>query len=528
MDIREQISAGKASMGIELGSTRIKAILIGENPNEVIGMGSHEWENSLVEGLWSYSLDEVWEGIQNTFRDLQQNLEANHRVRVTKLSSIGISAMMHGYLAFDENDELLVPFRTWRNTNTQQAADQLTELFGMNIPLRWSIAHLQQVVIDKSDHVSKVDFLTTLAGFVHYKLTGQKVLGIGDASGMFPINPVQKDYDQEMVEKYRSLTEDSELSKDILEIMPKVLLAGEKAGELTIEGAKLLDPDGELAPGAIICPPEGDAGTGMVVTNAIAPTTGNISVGTSIFAMVVMEQALQDVHHEIDVVATPVGDPVAMVHCNNGASELAAWIAIFKQFADLAGSELTTDEVYSVLLQQALNGESDAGGMLAYNYLAAEPISGIAAGMPMTMRTPDSEFTLANFMRSQALGVFATLSMGMEVLKKENVSIAQMNAHGGIFRTTGVAQQMLSAAVGAPISVATGASEGGAWGMAILASFAVTDETDLGEYLGKVVFADSTSVTLTASEEEIKGFRKYLERYKKGLSSVSLAAEEVS
>ena len=528
MKTREQIVAGKTSLGIELGSTRIKAILVGDNPNEVFAVGSFEWENTLVDGLWSYPLDEVWTGIQEAFQDLQQDLEKNHGVRIRKLSSIGISAMMHGYLAFDENYELLVPFRTWRNTNTQAASDQLTELFGMNIPLRWSIAHLQQVIIDKEPHVSKIDFLTTLAGYVHHKLTGEKVLGIGDASGMFPVDPTTKNYDQQMVEKFRQIESSSDLSKDLLEIMPRVLLAGDNAGELSLDGARLLDPTGELESGALLAPPEGDAGTGMVVTNAIAPSTGNISVGTSIFAMVVMEQPLSEIHHEIDVVATPVGDSVAMVHCNNGASELAAWVSIFDEFAKLSNSQLSTDQVYQLLLNQALHGEVDAGGLLAYNYLAGEPISGLESGRPTTIRTPESNFSLANFMRSQVFGVFATLSMGMQVLEQEQVRITQMNAHGGIFRTSGVAQQLLSAAIDAPISVSSGASEGGAWGMAILAAFAKSGHSDLSGYLREQVFLDSESVTLTASAEEVKGFRQYLDLYKSGLAAVQKASEEVS
>ena len=527
MKTHEQIKAGKTSLGIELGSTRIKAILVGESPNEIVGSGSFEWENTIVDGLWSYSLEEVWTGIQEAFQDLQRDLEKSHGVRIRKLSSIGISAMMHGYLAFDENDELLVPFRTWRNTNTQAASDQLTELFGMNIPLRWSIAHLQQVIIDKDPHVSKIDFLTTLAGYVHHKLTGEKVLGIGDASGMFPIDPTTKNYDQQKVEQFRQIESSSDLSKDLLGILPKVMLAGENAGELTEAGAKLLDPTGELSAGALLCPPEGDAGTGMVVTNAIAPSTGNISVGTSIFAMVVMEKPLSEIHHEIDVVATPVGDSVAMVHCNNGASELAAWVSIFDEFAKLSNSQLSTDQVYQLLLKQALDGESDAGGLLAYNYLAGEPISGLAHGRPTTIRTPESNFSLANFMRSQVLGVFATLSMGMQVLASEQVRISQMNAHGGIFRTSGVAQQLLSAAIDAPISVASGASEGGAWGMATLAAFAKSEHSDLSEYLGERVFAEAETVTIKASHEEVKGFEQYLGRYKAGLAAVQKASEDV-
>ena len=528
MSAKELITSGQLNLGIELGSTRIKAILIGTDPNEVIAAGSFEWENQLVDGLWSYPLDQVWHGLKETFANLQQDCESRHRVRISKLNSLGVSAMMHGYLAFDSGDELLVPFRTWRNTNTQQAADQLTELFGVNIPLRWSIAHLQQVILENAQHVANIDFLTTLAGYVQYKLSGEKVLGIGDASGMFPIDPATKTYDQNLVNKFQELNQGSALRKHLLEILPKVLVAGQSAGALTEQGAQLLDPTGELQAGAAMCPPEGDAGTGMVATNAVAPTTGNISAGTSIFAMVVMERPLTQIHHELDIVTTPSGDPVAMVHCNNGASELAAWVNVFDEFAKLSGSHLNTDGVYELLFHQALTGELDAGGLVSYNYLAGEPITGLSAGRPMTIRTPDSNFSLANFMRSQIFGVFATLSIGMDVLKKENVEISVMSAHGGIFRTAGVAQKLLAAAIEAPVSVSSSASEGGAWGMAILAAFAASGYQDLGSYLNNEVFNSVETATSTVTKGEIAGYQNYLSRYTAGLAAVKSAAEQVS
>lgn len=527
MSATELINSGQLNLGIELGSTRIKAILIGQDPNEVIAAGSFEWENQLTDGLWSYPLDQVWQGLRETFADLQQDCERRHGVRVSTLNSLGVSAMMHGYLAFDSSDELLVPFRTWRNTNTQQAANQLTELFGVNIPLRWSAAHLQQVILEKAQHVVNIDFLTTLAGYVHYKLSGEKVLGIGDASGMFPIDPATKTYDQRLVSKFQELNQGSALKKDLLEILPQVLVAGQSAGQLTEQGARLLDPAGELQAGAAMCPPEGDAGTGMVATNAVAPRTGNISAGTSIFAMVVMERPLTQIHHELDIVTTPSGDPVAMVHCNNGASELAAWVNVFDEFAKLSGSSHSTDGVYELLFKQALTGELDAGGLLAYNYLAGEPITGLSVGRPMTVRTPDSNFSLANFMRSQIFGVFATLSIGMEVLKKESVEISVMSAHGGIFRTAGVAQKLLAAAIEAPVSVSSSASEGGAWGMAILAAFASSNHRDLDSYLDKEVFSNVKTQTSSATAEEIAGYQRYLARYAAGLAAVKSAGEQV-
>ena len=513
----DMISSGSASLGIELGSTRIKACLVGDNPAEVLAVGGFEWENQLVDGLWSYDLADVWTGLAAAVAELRTAVKDDYGVELTSLRSVGVSAVMHGYLAFDSNDELLVPFRTWRNTNTGEAAAQLTELFGVNIPLRWSIAHLQQVIREGAEHVSRVSFVTTLAGYVHWKLTGEKVLGVGDASGMFPIDTATHDYDSTMVSAFDSLDTSSALCCSVIELLPRVLVAGEPAGVLTPEGAALLDPSGGLEAGAHMCPPEGDAGTGMVATNAVAPRTGNISAGTSIFAMVVLERPLAEVHHELDVVTTPLGDTVAMVHCNNGASELAAWVGMFRRFAELSGTGLDSDGVYDLLFAEALAGDADAGGLVAYNYLAGEPITGITEGRPLFVRTPDSDFSLANAIRAQLYGVFGTLSIGMRVLDEEGVELDRMSAHGGMFRTAGVAQRFLAAAIGAPVSVAQSASEGGAWGIAVLAAFAASDHTDLASYLNDIVFADAPTETVEPQPDDVAGFAQFLERYRSGL-----------
>lgn len=516
--VADLISSGKVSLGIELGSTRIKACLVDSASTKVLGVGSHEWENQLLDGLWTYSLDAVWNGLRSSFADLNHNLESAHGVKVTRLESMAVSAMMHGYLAFDSTGELLIPFRTWRNTNTGTAAKELTERFNFNIPLRWSIAHLHQLVIENHPHLKDVDFVTTLAGYVHWKLSGEKVLGIGDASGMFPIDSSIRNFDQTMVSAYDAKAKEYGFDKPLLNLLPSVRVAGQAAGKLTEAGALLLDPSGTLQPGALLAPAEGDAGTGMVATNAVAPKTGNISAGTSIFAMVVMDKPLSKVHEELDVVTTVVGDQVAMVHCNNGASEMAAWANMFKRFSDAAGMKLSTDQVYEVLFTEALQGEANAGGLLAYNYLAGEPITGIAAGRPLFVRTPDSEFNLANAFRAQLYGVFGTLSIGMQVLHEERVELERMAAHGGIFRTKGVAQRFLAAAINTPVSVSNEASEGGAWGAAVLAAFCVSGESDLPKYLDEVVFKGDASVTVEPVAEDVAGYQDYLARYIKGLS----------
>ena len=526
-DFKDVIAGGRTSLGIELGSTRIKACLIGEDPSTVLGVGSHEWENQLVDRLWTYSLADVWKGVQAAYAELVADVERRYGTRLEILGSIGVSAMMHGYLAFDDADELLVPFRTWRNTNTGAASAELTELFGVNIPLRWSIAHLHQAVLDGEPHVAQVRSITTLAGYVHRELTGRNVLGVGDASGMFPIDSGTSNYDAGLLTRYDTLAAETVPGLKLSELLPEVLVAGQPAGELTAEGAALLDPTGGLRPGALLCPPEGDAGTGMVATSSVAPRTGNVSAGTSIFAMVVLERPLERVHHELDLVTTPSGDPVAMVHCNNGASELAAWVGLFSRFAaasgavSASGAALNSDDVFTTLFREALDGAPDAGGLLAYNHLAGEPIAEIPEGRPLFLRTPDSEFTLANFMRAQLYGVFGTLALGMRVLSGEGVELDRMFAHGGMFRTADVAQRFLSGALAAPVSVAATASEGGPWGMAVLASYASAnaagDELDLDAYLRKHVFADAEFETTEPDAADVAGFATYLDRYHTGL-----------
>ena len=510
-----------ASLGIELGSTRIKACLVADDPSVVLAVGEFEWENRLVDGRWTYSLEDVWAGIQSAYAALAQDAEARHGAKPDTFAAIGISAMMHGYLALDAADKLLVPFRTWRNTSTGPAAAELSAEFGVNIPMRWSVAHLYQAVLDGERHVGDVRFLTTLAGYVHFALTGERVLGIGDASGMFPIADDTRGYDSAMLERFDRLS-----GLHLAELLPAVLVAGDAAGALTAEGAALLDPSGALGAGIPFCAPEGDAGTGMVATNSIAPRAGNVSAGTSIFAMVVLERALKGSHRELDLVTTPAGDPVAMVHCNNGASELAAWVGLFERFADAAGLKLDQGAVYSALFTEALAGKPDAGGILAYNQLAGEPIAGLDDGRPLVVRANDSDFTLGNFMRAQLYGVFATLSLGMAILDDEGVELDRMFAHGGMFRTAHVAQRFLAAALKTPVSVAETASEGGAWGIAVLASFAASGaKTSFADYLGERVFRGATFSVVEPHARDVEGFVSYLSDYRAGLAIESAAAE---
>lgn len=514
------IRDGKTALGIELGSTRIKACLVSaDDPTVVLAVGSHEWQNAFVDRMWTYSLDDVWDGLRAAYAELVSEAERRHGARPTTFGAMGVSAMMHGYLALDAGSELLVPFRTWRNTTTGPAAAELSELFGVNIPLRWSIAHLHQAVLDDEPHVPRIASLTTLAGHVHRCLTGERVLGIGDASGMFPIDPAARDYDAALIEQYERRAAQRGHELRLRDILPAVLVAGQAAGELTAEGAARLDPTGALRPGIPFCPPEGDASTGMVATASVAPRTGNVSAGTSIFAMVVLERPLAAAHHELDLVTTPVGDPVAMVHCNNGASELAAWAGLFAQFAVAAGTPLDSDAVFATLLGEALAGEADAGGLLAYNHLAGEPIAGLDEGRPLVVRTPDSRFTLANFMRAQVYGVFGTLALGMRVLDAEGVAIDCMYAHGGVFRTARVAQRLLAGALDAPVVVGETASEGGAWGIAVLAAYlSVASEFALDTYLADRVFAAARIVTIHPDPADVAGFAAYLDRYRAGLA----------
>ena len=521
---RADLLEGRTALGIELGSTRIKACLIGDD-HRVLATGSSAWENELVDGHWTYSLDAVWAGLREAVAALLAEVETSYGVRPV-VGALGVSAMMHGYLAFDEAGEQLVPFRTWRDTTTGAAAAELTDLFGQNIPLRWSIAHYRQAMLDAEPHVARVRHLTTLAGYVHWQLTDEQVLGVGDASGMVPIDPATGDYDTALLTKFDELTGTD--GPGIADLLPRVLPAGADAGALTERGASLLDPTGTLRAGIRCCPPEGDAGTGMVATNSIAPRTGNVSAGTSVFAMVVLERALQRVHHEIDVVTTPAGDPVAMVHCNNGASELGAWAAMFGELAAALGVVCDDDTVFAALLHAAVGGEADAGGLLAYNFLAGEPVAGLVEGRPLVVRTPSSRLSLGNFARAQVYGVFATLALGMRVLASEDVAVESMFAHGGIFRTEGVAQRALAAALDVPVTVGETAAEGGAWGIAVLAAYLRTGAgAPLADHLTDTVFADAPTQVAEPDPAEVAGFAAYLERFTAGLPAQQAAASTI-
>ncbi len=527
----EDVTAGRTALGIELGSTRIKAVLVGPDGTP-LASGSHDWENRFVDRTWTYALEDVWAGLQGCVAALRADVEQKYGVPLTTVGAMGVSAMMHGYLAFDAAGELLVPFRTWRNTTTGPAAAELSELLGFNIPLRWSIAHLYQAILDDEPHVERLAAVTTLAGYVHQRLTGRAVLGVGDASGMVPIDPATRDYDAAMLAKVQALVGARRPGLRVADLLPEVLVAGQEAGRLTAEGAALLDPSGTLQPGIPLCPPEGDAGTGMVATNAVAPRTGNVSVGTSVFAMVVLERPLAQVHHELDVVTTPAGDLVAMVHCNNGASELGAWAEVFGQFAAALGHPVAPDAVFGALLGAALDADADGGGLVAYNYLSGEPIVGLEEGRPLIVRTPDSRLTLGTFARTQVYAVFGTLSLGMRVLAAEGVELDTLYAHGGMFRTAGVAQRLLAAAVGAPVAVARTAGEGGPWGMAALAGYLTATggdpaALDLQTYLTTRLFADAQVDVAEPDAADVAGFTRYLERYEAGVVVARAAAEAI-
>lgn len=513
----ETIAAGEAALGIECGSTRIKACLI-DVDGRTLATGSHEWENAYVDGSWTYALDAVWSGVRDCYADLVASVERDYGVRPTSYRAIGISAMMHGYLAFDEQDRLLVPFRTWRNTSTGPAAEELSALLGCNIPMRWSVAHLFQAMLDGEPHVADVRYLTTLAGYLHGQLTGDRVLGIGDASGMFPVDPRTRDYDADLLARFDQRASALVPGMHLADLLPRVLIAGQPAGTLTPPGATLLDPTGSLEPGIPFCPPEGDAGTGMVATNAVSPRTANVSIGTSIFAMVVLDRRLSRPHPELDIVTTPAGDEVAMVHCNNGASEVGAWSEVFGEFATAIGVTIARDEVFAALLASALGGEADAGGVLAYNYLSGEPITETVEGRPLIIRTPGSRLTLGNLMRAQVYGVFATLSIGMRALAEEGVTVDAMLAHGGLFRTVGVATRMLAAALDVPVVVGEASGEGGAWGAAVLANYLVDGGSDsLGDYLSTRIFSGLETTTVRPEAADVLGFAAYLDRYTSGL-----------
>ena len=520
MSAKTIIESGKAILGIEFGSTRIKAVLI-DTDNNPIAQGSFEWENQLVDGLWTYSIDTIWKGLQDCYADLRKNVKAEYDCEIKQLAAIGISAMMHGYMAFGKDENILVPFRTWRNTNTAKAAAELSELFHFNIPLRWSISHVYQAILNGEDHINKIDFLTTLAGYIHWQLTGKKVLGVGDASGMLPIDSNTNNYDAEMVAKFDKLIEPKNLGWKILDILPEVLNAGEDAGVLTEEGAKKLDPSGTLQAGAPLCPPEGDAGTGMVATNAVRQRTGNVSAGTSSFSMIVLEKALSQPYEVIDMVTTPDGSPVAMVHCNNCTSDLNAWVGLFKQYQELLGVPVDMNEVFGKLYNHALEGDADCGGLIAYNYISGEPVTGLAEGRPMFVRSANDHFNLANFMRANLYASVAVLKIGNDVLfKDEKVQVDRITGHGGLFKTKGVGQRILAAAINSPISVMETAGEGGAWGIALLAGYLVNnaEKLSLADYLDQKVFAGNTGVEIAPTAEDVAGFDKYIETYKAGLA----------
>lgn len=523
------IESGKAVLGIELGSTRIKAVLVNEK-NEPIASGSHEWENQYVNNIWTYSEEAIWAGIQDSYQDMLKDVKEKYGVSVQKLGAIGFSAMMHGYMPFNEKGQLLVPFRTWRNTMTEEASDKLTELFQYHIPQRWSIAHLYQAILKKEEHVPEITFMTTLEGYVHWKLTGEKVLGVGEASGMFPVDMNIKNYDQKRMEQFEELVKPYGFPWKLSDILPKVLLAGEPAGNLTEEGAKLLDVSGQLMAGTPLCPPEGDAGTGMVATNSVAQRTGNVSAGTSVFSMVVMEKELSKVYPEIDLVTTPTGNLVAMVHCNNCTSDLNAWVGIFKEFAQAMGMEVDMNKLFGTLYHKAMEGDPDCGGLLAYNYFSGEHITGFEEGRPLFARTPESKFNLANFMRVNLFTSLGALKTGMDILlKEEGVKLDKILGHGGLFKTKGVGQNLLAGAINTPVTVMETAGEGGAWGIAVLASYLVNKEEGetLEAYLDNKVFAGQKGETVEPDEKDVKGFDQFMERYKEGLAIERAAVEHL-
>jgi len=519
MGVKEIIEAGKTAIGIEFGSTRIKAVLVDES-GKPLAQGGHGWENQFENGVWTYSLDMIWNGLQDAYADLLKNVKDEYDAVITTTGAIGFSAMMHGYMAFNQSGDLLVPFRTWRNTITEQAAKELTQEFGFNIPQRWSIAHLHQAILNNEEHVKDISFFTTLAGYIHWQLSGEKVLGVGDASGMFPIDSKTRNYNDEYLDKYDKILMQKGITWNIRGILPEVRLAGESAGTLTAEGAAKLDVSGNLKAGIPMCPPEGDAGTGMVATNSVAVRTGNVSAGTSIFAMVVMEHALNSLHEEIDVVTTPVGDDVAMVHCNNCTSDINAWANIFKQYSEAIGAPVDTDKLYTTLFTAALGGAPDCGGLMGFNYFSGEPVTGFDEGRPVFARKVNADFSFANFMRLHLYSAVSTLKVGLDILlRDEGVKVDKLFGHGGFFKTKEVGQRIMSAATGGPITVMETAGEGGAWGMAVLALYLVKTGGDvlgsesLADFLNGTIFGGEEGTTITASEEEIKGFDEFMKSF---------------
>lgn len=517
--IQNNIASGKTVLGIEFGSTRIKAVLI-DADHTLVASGNHAWENRFESGIWTYALDDVWAGLRDSFGQLSRAAKEQHRAPLKRVGALGLSGMMHGYLVFDKDGKLLVPFRTWRNTITGQAAAELTALFGFNIPQRWSIAHLYQAILNHEAHVKDIHHITTLAGYAHWQLTGQKVVGVGEASGMFPIDSKTHDYDKGMLEKFNRVLKAENIAWKLEDILPKVLVAGDGAGVLTEAGARLLDPAGGIEAGIPLCPPEGDAGTGMVATNSVAERTGNVSAGTSVFAMIVLENALSKLYPEIDLVTTPSGKPVAMVHSNNCTSDLNAWVALFGEFAQALGTEVSEARLFETLYRQALDGDADGGGMLAYNYVSGEHITHLEEGRPLFVRAPASRFTLANFMRTHLFASLGALRIGMDILvEQERVKLDQLLGHGGFFKTPEVGQKIMAAAMNVPVSVMATAGEGGAWGMALLAAYRLhkSGGEALESYLSDKVFAAAEATTISPDIDDAHGFATFMERYKNGL-----------
>lgn len=528
-EIKSQIENGKTVLGIEFGSTRIKAVLTAED-NMPIASGAHDWENRLENGIWTYSLDDIWGGLQDCYQDLVQDVKTQYGAALTTIGAIGFSAMMHGYMAFDESGKLLVPFRTWRNTITGPASEKLTELFSYHIPQRWSIAHLYQAILNGEEHVPEIKHFTTLAGYVHWKLTGEKILGVGEASGLFPIDLATGDFNEKMIAQFDELIADKGYPWKLRDIMPGVVTAGMPAGKLTEEGAKLLDTSGTLKAGIPFCPPEGDAGTGMVATNSVAQRTGNVSAGTSVFAMIVLEKELEKVYDAIDIVTTPDGSLVAMVHCNNCTSDLNAWVGLFKEFAEEMGLEVDMGELFGKLYRKALEGDNDCGGLLAYNYFSGEHITGFEEGRPLFVRTPSDKFTLANFMRVHLFTALGALKTGLDILlKEEGVQVDEMFGHGGLFKTKEVGQRIMAAAIDAPVTVMETAGEGGAWGIALLASYMLHkgENESLSEFLESQVFAGQEGSKVEPHKEDVEGFDQFMKRYTGGLAIERAAVENL-
>ena len=526
-EAKTAILNNKTALGIEFGSTRIKAVLV-DGSNNPIASGDYEWENRYENGVWTYSLEDIHKGLQGSYKAMVDNVRELYGVELTSVGALGVSAMMHGYMPFNKAGELMVPFRTWRNNITGQASEALMELFHYNIPQRWSIAHLYQAILNKEEHVKDIDYITTLEAYIHWQLTGKRVLGIGDAAGMFPIDSNTKDYNEEMVQKFDKLVEPYGFPWKLRDILPEVMVAGQDAGTLTEEGAKLLDPSGKLQAGIPMCPPEGDAGTGMVATNSVKQRTGNVSAGTSVFAMIVLEKGLSKPYKEIDMVTTPAGDPVAMAHSNNCTSDLNAWVNVFKEFAEAMGMEVDMNKLFGTLYHKAMEGDVDCGGLLSYCYFSGEHMTGFEEGRPLFVRSPESRFNLANFMRTNLYTCLGAMRVGLDILlNKEHVKIDRLLGHGGLFKTKGVGQQILADAVNAPVSVMETAGEGGAWGIALLASYLVNKEDGetLEHFLDEKVFAGNEGSTLQPEEEGVKGFNVFMERYVKGLGIERAAVE---